>query len=225
MAILPFPINVPAHDDGGARFGLATNTLIFGGAGIATSERTEALGGDKWVLRAAWSDLTDDEAAPLKSFLTRLGGPAGRFTWGDPDYLVRGPRGTPTGTPKIKGAAQTGAAVVIDGWTPSTLVLREDDYVSWWIGPAFQDGSSLELHKVIADATSSAGGEATVNIAPPLRVSPADTTAVDVAKAACLLRLLDDDQIGWTSRTAARRPSDPVKLLWSLEFQAIQTFI
>lgn len=225
MAILPWPAGLRAPDDRSIRFGLPTNTAFFGGTGLALSERTEDLGGAKWALQAAWTDLTDDEAPLLQAFLAALGGPAGRTLQGDMGYLIRGPRGAASGAPTILSFGQVGSALLTDGWTPSTLVLREGDYVAWWVGPALQDDSDREMHMVTADATSDVSGQATVNIAPPLRLSPEGGAAIDVAAATCKMRLLDDEQIFWGERSLYAPAGGAKRNAYDVQLSLLQTWV
>jgi hypothetical protein len=118
------------------------------------------------------------EAEDFVGFLLALNGQKGTFTFSDPDYSE--PRGTALGTPLINGASQTGSTIVTDGWTPSqgSLLLRGD-----WI----QIGSYM--YKIAQDASSDGSGNATLEVFPNLRSSPADNAAITTSSPTGLYRL------------------------------------
>jgi hypothetical protein len=125
-------------------------------------------------------------ADPWRAFLLALGGRFGTFTMGDPSAPA--PRGVGTGAPLVNGAAQTGQSLITDGWTISTAnILRAGDYV--------QLGSYLYLN--INDVSSNASGQATLDIWPRLRASPADNAAIVVNNTVGLWRLATNER-GWT---------------------------
>lgn len=99
-----------------------------------------------------------------------LNGSVGTFTMGDP--VGKAAQGTPTGTPKIKGAGQQASkSIVTDGWTANTLILKAGDYI--------QLGTNL--HKVLQNVTSSSTGEATIDIFPRVRDALTDNADIVVA--------------------------------------------
>ena len=83
------------------------------------------------------------------------------------------------GAPNIKDAGQQGRFVATRGWLPSRLVLRLGDYVS--IGG--------ELKRLCADVSSTPAGEATLQIVPPLRVSPQPGDPVEIANPVGVFKL------------------------------------
>jgi len=110
---------------------------------------------------------------------------------------VDGP--TPTSTPAVplvNGADQTGATLAIDGLQASKAdVFKAGDYFQ--IGT----GSSARLYMVTADAASNASGEATLDIWPPLRASPADNAALTITNPKGVFRLTGDVN-GWDADAA-----------------------
>jgi hypothetical protein len=127
--------------------------------------------------------------------LISLRGQLGTFLLGDPTGATA--RGAATGTPLVNGASQTGGSLVIDGATNSvTGWLKAGDYIQ------LGTGSSSRLHKVLADANSSAGGAVTLDIWPHIRISPADNAAVTVSSAKGLFRLSSNEQ-AWSVNEAA----------------------
>lgn len=129
------------------------------------SQQVYDFGGERWVLEASFPPMEPDDARDYLAFLASLRGQYGTFMAGDP--LMATPRGFATGTPLVMGGSQTGRSLVTDGWTAGvTNILRKGDYI--------QIAESMYL--VLNDADSNGSGQATLDIAPPLR-----NTAIDNA--------------------------------------------
>lgn len=117
-----------------------------------------------------------DEAQDWSGWLTSLKGPAGTFLLGDP--LRPTPLGSASvaaGVPLVKGAGQTGNTLLIDG-----LPLSATNYFKR--GDLFNlgTGADTELYEIQKDVSSDGAGEATLDIWPNLRTSPANNAAVVV---------------------------------------------
>jgi hypothetical protein len=114
----------------------------------------------------------------LQGFLASLGGMAGRFTlW---------PHGRPGGSafaPLVTGTMTNFRELPTKSWPVSTLVLRAGDYLA--VGG--------ELKIVTADVSSSAGGLATVPVAPPFRNAPANNAAITLNKPRATMMLTADE--------------------------------
>jgi len=84
------------------------------------------------------------------------------------------------------------AATSPDGitWTQRALPVSANWRAIAWNGSVF---CAVAYGSAIA-ATSSATGDATLTFEPPLRVSPANASAITLVKPTCTFRLLDDDQ-------------------------------
>ena len=78
------------------------------------------------------------------------------------------------GLPKVKGAAQAGSSLLIDGLTPH-YVIRRRQFLS------ITTGGRLYLYRAKAEVVADAAGEATVTLETMLRVSPADNDVVELA--------------------------------------------
>lgn len=118
-----------------------------------------------------------------------LNGREGSFLMGDP-ARVR-PRGVGTGTPLVKGAGQTGQVLATDGWTAGqTGILKAGDYIQ------LGSGATAYLHMVLADANSDGSGNATLDIWPRLRVTPADNAPITVTNPVGRWRLASN-RVGW----------------------------
>lgn len=83
----------------------------------------------------------------------------------------RAPNGAGGGSPLVDGAAQTGGALVTDGW-PNNIpnVVRAGDVVSL-------AGDNI-VYENRTDASSNGSGQATLNLVPNLRVSPANDAVI-----------------------------------------------
>jgi hypothetical protein len=146
------------------------------------SKQTAALPGDIWTDVLTFTNVYDPNARILRAFITSLRGEAGRFYLSPPGYVRAG---TAPGSPLVKGTGQTGLSVLTDAWTASQAgILLAGDYIE--IGG--------ELKMMTADANSDSGGNATLNFTPPIRVSPADNSAVVVTNPKCLMKLKDNQQ-------------------------------
>lgn len=206
MAILAMPAS-PRFQTG--RFSLVTKTRSFMSAEDG-SVQTRIKPGAQWLLEAVLPPLLQATAQPWTAFLTELDGPAGRFFAGDP--FKTAPLGVATGTPLVDGAAQTGTALITDGWTASTtgILLKGDMFA------VDLPGGGRSLHQVTADANSGAGaGAATLSIHPAIRESPANNATIITASPTCVMRLLDDQQAGWEIDSAG---------FFTIAFTAIESF-
>ena len=139
-----------------------------------------------WLAEVSYPPLSRAEAEPLVAQLTSLYGLKGTFLMNDPAGATA--RGVGTGTPLVKGGSQTGGSIITDGWTVSqTGILKAGDWLQ------LGSGSTARLYKVLADANSDGSGDATFDIWPNLRSSPADDAAITVASASGVFRLLSND--------------------------------
>ncbi len=149
------------------------------------------------------------EAAAWAAFLARLNGRTGNFYAGDPSAET--PRGAATGTPLVNGAGQTGTSLITDGWTGPTInILRAGDYIAWDTPTSWR-----EMHMVVSDANSDAGGAVTLVVTPPIRESPADNATIITASATCVMMLASDDSGAWDINEA---------LFYGVEFNAEEVF-
>lgn len=134
------------------------------------------------------------------SFLLKLNGQQGTFLLGD--SAAKTARGIATGTPLVNGASQTGQSLVTDGWTAGvTGILKAGDYIQL----------GQRLYKVLNDANSDGSGNATLDIWPRLRESPANNSSIIVSDCLGLFRL---------SGNSYQIHSADVAKLFSLAFSA-----
>ncbi len=127
----------------------------------------------------------------LLSYFIALDGPIGTLYWYEHNY--RTPRGTPTGTPLVDGASQTGEDIVTDGWgVSSSGVLLPGDWI--------QVGT--ELKRVMNSVSSNGSGQATITVRPRQRVAPSDNAAIVSTNPVGIFRLIDNT-FDWDIDTAA----------------------
>lgn len=130
--------------------------------------------GQWWEMEVTMPPMKRDEAEQVAAFLLKMNGKYGTFLLGDPANTS--PRGVGTGTPLVSGGSQTGDQLLTDGWTPSTTgILKAGDWIQ------LGTGSATRLYKVLDDVDSDLAGEATLNIFPSLRQSPANDAEVVVS--------------------------------------------
>ena len=191
-----------------SRFGLRSNTLTFHST-PANMLQTSVRRGARWFASYELPAMKRAESETWLAFLTSLNGRVGRFYAGDPAALV--PRGIATGSPLVRGASQTGSAIITDAWTAGvTGILLAGDYIAWATPTGWR-----ELHKVTANANSDGAGIATFAITPPIRESPADNTPIIKASATCVMRLLTDEEASWDVDSV---------LIYGIKFNAEEVF-
>lgn len=173
----------------------ATNAVAYGSSPFTFAGQTFAYPGQMWQADISLPPMRRADAEQWIAWLISLRGHLGTFLLGDP--LGCTARGTPTGTPLVKGAGQTGGTLEIDGASNSiTGWLKAGDYIQ------LGTGSSARLHKVLADANSDASGNVTLDIWPHIRTAPADNAAVTVSNAKGLFRLSSNEQ-AWSINEAS----------------------
>jgi hypothetical protein len=134
-------------------------------ATVATSRSPYTLGaqyheksGAGWMLQLEYPNMKPDEMREFQAFIVGLNGRRGTFRFGD--YLQGSPRGLAIGTPVVHGGGQTGETLSTRGWAANIVVLMRGDWI--------QIGS--RLHMVTTDSVSNAGGLATLDIWPRIRI-------------------------------------------------------
>lgn len=187
MAIT-YPLTMPAAPGfRTSRFGLVRNVAVFTSP-LTGAQQTLERPGARWIAEYGLPPMRRDQAAVWLGFLAGLRGRAGTFKGFDTDAKTA--RGVATGTPRVKGAGQTGSALATDGWTPSTTgILKTGDYLS--LGAPEQ-----RLYMVVEDAASDGAGNATLSIEPALRESPDDAAVLTTAAPHGVFRLASDE-VGW----------------------------
>ena len=124
------------------------------------------------------------------AFLLELQGKKGTFLFGDPFNTT--PRGVGTGTPLIKGAAETGQDINTDGWTTSqTGILLKGDWIQ------VSTGSASRLFQSLTDPNSDGSSNALLTLWPEIKIAFADDTPINVNSPKGLWRLMSNER-PWT---------------------------
>lgn len=134
--------------------------------------------GQMWTAEITLPMMERADAEQWVAWLLKLNGLEGTFLLGD--TAGKTPRGIATGTPLVNGGSQTGQSLITDGWTAGqTGIMKAGDYIQ--IGQ--------RLYKILSDANSDGGGNATFDIWPRLRESPSNNAAITVSNTVGLFRL------------------------------------
>ena len=144
--------------------------------------------GAQWKATFTLPPMKKDSASIWLAFLMSLRGRRGTFKIGDQDRKTI--QGTATGTVLVRGAAQTGNAINLDGFTASRAnVFLAGDYIQ----------INSYLYMVSANVTADGSGQATVYVEPSLRTGIEainDNTTVVYTNTTTLMRL-DTNELNW----------------------------
>jgi hypothetical protein len=182
MAI-SYPLSFPSSPNPQrARVVMRTNVGVSQSM-FSFSAQKQVHSGQRWEIDLELPPITDQAVAgEWIGFLAKLNGTQGTVLVPDPDRTA--PQGVGTGTPLVKGASQTGNSIITDGWTISqTGILKAGDLM--------QIGNYMYM--VLSDANSDGSGDATFDIWPNLRSSPADNAAITVNNCKTLMRLASNE--------------------------------
>lgn len=186
----------------------ATDVVSINQSPFTLSQQVVRHAGARWSAMIAIPPVKREDSEYWNAFLLRLRGQFGTFLLGDPNAATpRGSAASAAGTPVVNGASQTGNNLNIDGLPASaTGYLKAGDYIQ------LGSGSTARLYKVLEDVNSNASGEATLNLWPDLRSSPADGATVVVSNAKGLFRLESNDAT-WSINNAG---------FYSISFSAVE---
>jgi hypothetical protein len=161
---------------------MARTVVAVSESPFTLQQQVQRHAGQHWAAAIALPPMTRAAAEEWWAFLIKLNGMEGTFLLGDPAGVT--PRGIATGTPLVKGAAQTGNSLITDGWTAGqTGILKAGDYLQ------LGSGSSARLYKNLNDVNSDGTGDATLDIWPRLRSVPADDAPIVVNDCQGVFRL------------------------------------
>lgn len=122
-------------------------------------------------------------------FFTQLHGVKGTFLLPNPD--AKSALGNETASPTVNGSHSIGAYdIALKGCSNSITVFAKGDFIQ------FNTGASAKLHIVVADCTSNASGNATVQIEPPLKAALANDNTITYSSPSAVMRM-DDNVLGW----------------------------
>lgn len=191
MAI-SYPLSTPTNKTIAEIRLIARNVVGVSTSPFSFKQQTYQFSGQRWEADIQLPAMQRDNAEEWVAFLMSLYGQKGTFLLGDPlGATAQGSASTAAGTPVVNGASQTGGTLAIDGLPASaTNYLKAGDYIQ------LGTGATSQLYKVLTDASSNGSGEATLDIWPNLRSSPADGATVVVANAKGVFRL-NDNATSW----------------------------
>lgn len=176
MAALEWPEDVcPASLTWRPESNTKTFRSPFNGA-----SQTVRFPGTRWVCSLTFNNLSDEKSRRIDSLVAELDGEYGRVKIRDWGRSGR----TPSGSPLVDGANQTGTELHSKGWTAGTVVLRQGDYIT----------VNNELKIVTADVSSASNGTALITFAPMLRSSPPANAVIEVANPYGIFKLKDNQQ-------------------------------
>jgi len=170
-------------------FGL-TRTISISQSPFTNQEQVYQHQGEQWKATFTLPPMKKDSASIWLAFLMSLRGRRGTFKMGDQDRKTI--QGTATETILVNGAAQTGNAINLDGFTASRAnVFLAGDYIQ----------INSYLYMISANVTADGSGEATVYVEPSLRTGIEainDNTTVVYSNTTTVMRL-DTNFTNWDS--------------------------
>ncbi len=197
MAIT-YPLALPTHT-GIAKIDLrAVQVTAMTMSPFTYKQQVVVHPGQRWEAEISLPPMKRSDAEAWVGWLLSLRGRSGTFLLGDP--LATSPigHGGDSGTGiKVEGGSQTGDSLNIDGCTANQATwLAAGDYIQ------LGSGSSSQLYKVTQTASSDSAGNATLQIWPELRSSPADNATVTVNSPKGLFRLATNE-VNWSINEAS----------------------
>jgi hypothetical protein len=181
-----FPLALPPFPDGFATITIAQHPQVsLSRSPFTGSRQVYEWPGDYLLAEVILPPLKRDMARAWVAWMSLLRGESGTFLlW---DTSMRIPRGTVAGAPVVNGASQTGKTLMVRGFTPGApLVLRSGDWIQ--IGDGYVVPARLYMN--LLDVTADGSGNATLNLFPRLRESPADGSPL-ITNRACGTFALD----------------------------------
>lgn len=152
-----------------------------------------------WRASMTWGPIPHTEWRVLQSFIAELRGMSGRFTYSHPHTFRMATAAI--GTPLVKGADQSGVSLLADGFTAGATVMRRGDFFSLADPPG-----RARMYVVKADVVADGSGNATLTFSPPLRSSPPDNLAINLATPSPIWMLASDDEgaVTWSAQHVMR---------------------
>lgn len=157
---------------------------------ISGRRQARQIGGQYWEMTATFSPMTRAQFNPILAFVIKQRGSYDTFTLVPP--VISTGQGTPTGTPLVNGASQTGRTLITDGWTNDTLIFKAGDYLKL--------SGHDKVYMVTADVQSNSSGQTTssgtsqLSIEPALVSSPADNEAITHTSVPFTVALIGSEQ-------------------------------
>ena len=187
MALPTYPLSIPSSpsnfrtSDWRIVRSVAVNVSPF-----TMAQQSGDFGGSVWQTTVTLPPMKRDEADEWQVFFMQLHGRYGTFLLGDPDAKTI--QGAEDSSPTVNGAHSVGAYdIAIQGAKVSSTVFKKGDYVQ------FGTGATSKLHMVVADITSNASGNATLQIEPALKSALSDDATITYSSPKAVMRMDNND--------------------------------
>lgn len=171
------------HEFSGWR--VMANTRIGAGGAFSRAVQAVEFPGGRWRWSASWRAMADPDRGIFDAWIANLGGQATWFwayDWSRP--TPRGAAKTQPGTPVVSAPNQVGKVLTLSG-CPSS--------VAGWLLPGDLFGVAGEVKQVTAIVNTTVGGGATVQFAPPLRMTPVLAAPITLVKPVGQFALLSNE--------------------------------
>ena len=192
MALPTYPLSIPSSpsnfrtSDWRIVRSVAVNVSPF-----TMAQQSGDFGGSVWQTTVTLPPMKRDEADEWQVFFMQLHGRYGTFLLGDPDAKTI--QGAEDSSPTVNGAHSVGAYdIAIQAAKVSSTVFKKGDYVQ------FGTGATSKLHMVVADITSNASGNATLQIEPALKSALSDDATITYSSPKAVMRM-DNNDLGWSA--------------------------
>jgi len=152
--------------------------------------------GSVWQTTVTLPPMNRSDAGAWQSFFMQLNGRFGTFLLGDPDAKTI--QGSATGTMSATADHSIGAYdIAVDGLNASqSTAFKKGDYVQ------FGSGATSKLHMIIADISTNASGEATLQIEPALKTAISDNDVITYSNTKAVMRM-DSNELGWNANNVS----------------------
>lgn len=150
---------LPDIDPSSSTWGLVSNTATFESPLTGAIQSIDR-GGERWRVTLAYQNLSPDDKATMKAFLSRLNGQQHRVVMGDQSLVQRGEFTSYFDILLVNGAGQTGNTVNLSGATAS---------VTNYFRPGDMFAVDNQLKMVTDAVTTGPTGDLTVEFVPRLR--------------------------------------------------------
>lgn len=157
-----YPLSFPAIGIQESRFGLA-RVVSRTQSPFTLAQQVALLPGAAWGGEITLRPMSYAQAGAVKAFLADLNGEFGTFMFGDPDYLARGPVGTPTAvaasTNHVRNGQATGATngvIGSGGDLPTNWSRTSSGGLVWEIIGSGTDSNGIGYFDIKFSGTTSA---------------------------------------------------------------------
>ena len=186
---ITYPRDLPAGISfKGSRIRLDFHKSAFAAASRKTSRQSWDAGKtDRWTGVYTTPKLSNAQLKIFSAWQDAMIDDNGKFYAIDPDNTA--PSLTVVGTPLVNGSSQTGGSLATDGWEVSKTVMLAGERLQ------IED----QYYKLKEDVVTDGSGQATIEIMPKIRTSPANNAVITttnpkmIAKLSNLENTIDTD--------------------------------